>query len=44
MMISTETRKALLENRLSLLSAKPVENAKLVAKTKRQLRLLDKND
>ena len=42
MMISTETRKTLLENRLNLLSAKPVENAKLIAKTKRQLRLLDK--
>ena len=43
-MLTKETRRELLENRLSLLSAKPVENAKLIAKTKRQLRLMDKND
>ena len=43
-MITKETRKMLLENRLNLLGAKPIENAKLIAKTKRQLRTLDKKD
>lgn len=41
--MTNDFRRLHLENRIHLLSAKPVENAKLIKKAMRQLRQLDKS-